>query len=494
VEHEKKVATLCSMSTRAIATSTLWQLGSQVAMAAMSILTVKFVAMGLSKELAGNYNSAYGYLQLFGILADFGLYAVAVREVSKAKNREEVLGTLIVIRLIVLVASLLLALLLVWFLPMWRGTPLPLGVTIASLVPFFTLLAGIVRTVFQVNYKMHYVFIAEVTQRIITVSLISLFIIVGIRGSTDLHVYHLFLFIGGIGAFVLFFISLFCGNRLMKIRPHFQYALLKKLLRAAAPYGIAFLCMALYRQFDVTMIALLRPDYELQNAYYGFVVRMTDMGFLIPTFLLNSMLPILSERDGKGEDTRSLLGKTFLTLLLFGFIAALFSALWSRPLVQLLTTDSYLSTAHRPGSDTALRLMSIPLLLNSVVLYSFYVLLTKHLWRQLVCTLLIGAVLSLGLNMALIPLYGFVGAATTSILTHIVLSVLLLPQALRAMPIRIHYKQIQALLLFVAILTAGLWLFSPLLTGEITTLIGLVSMSILMGCAVLGTRLHKVLM
>src|SRR3989338_3858323 len=142
------------MSPRTIATSPLWQLASQVTMAALSILTVKFVAMGLSKELAGNYNSAYGYLQLFGILADFGLYAVAVREVSKATQREEVLGALIVIRFCILFISLLLALSVIWLLPMWRGTPLPLGVTIAALVPFFTLLAGIVRTVFQVHYKM----------------------------------------------------------------------------------------------------------------------------------------------------------------------------------------------------------------------------------------------------------------------------------------------------------------------------------------------------
>ncbi len=59
-------------------------MGSQIVMAALSILTTKFVAIGLSQELAGHYNTAYGYLQLFGILADFGLYAVAVREVSQA--------------------------------------------------------------------------------------------------------------------------------------------------------------------------------------------------------------------------------------------------------------------------------------------------------------------------------------------------------------------------------------------------------------------------
>ena len=197
------------MSSKQIATSTLWQMGSQIVMAALSILTVKFVAIGLTQELAGNYNSAYGYLQLFGILADFGLYAVAVREVSKATDKEKVLGALLVLRTIILLLSLGAAILFVWIMPQWKGTPLPMSVMIASLVPFFTLLAGIIRTVFQVNYKMHFVFIAEVTQRILTTGLIGTFIILGVRQSTDVFHLHMMLLFGGIGAGFLFLVSLF---------------------------------------------------------------------------------------------------------------------------------------------------------------------------------------------------------------------------------------------------------------------------------------------
>ena len=302
------------MSSKQIATSTLWQMGSQIVMAALSILTVKFVAIGLTQELAGNYNSAYGYLQLFGILADFGLYAVAVREVSKATDKEKVLGALLVLRTIILLLSLGAAILFVWVMPQWKGTPLPMSVMIASLVPFFTLLAGIIRTVFQVNYKMHFVFIAEVTQRILTTGLIGTFIILGVRQSTDVFHLHMMLLFGGIGAGFLFLVSLFYGGRFMHIRPTFDIEIIKRLLKLAAPFGLAYLCLAFYRQFDITLIALLREDFELQNAYYGFVVRMADMGFILPTFLLNSTLPILSERDAKGEDTSALLGKTFMMM------------------------------------------------------------------------------------------------------------------------------------------------------------------------------------
>lgn len=466
------------MSSRQIASSTLWQLGSQITMAALSIFTVKFVAIGLSKELAGNYNSAYGFLQMFGILADFGLYAVAIREVSRAKeDREKILGALLVIRTAILLASLALALLVVWLLPQWKGTPLPLGVTIAAFVPFFTLLAGILRTVFQVTYKMHYVFIAEVTQRILTTSCIGYVVWRGVRASNDLSIYYLFLGIGGLGSFVLFIISLGAANRLLAIRPYFHKEMIQRLLLLAAPYGLAFFCMALYRQFDVTMIALLRPDFELQNAYYGFVVRMVDMGFLLPTFLLNSTLPLLNERDANQEDTSVLLGKTMLILLLLGSISALFSAFWSRPLVQLLTTEAYLSTPTSFGSDTALRWMSIPLFLNVFVLYGFYVLLTKHKWKQLVATLCVSAVFSVICNSILIPKYGFMGAVFTSSFVHVLLSITLLPQAIRIMKISLPFLHIVRWAVFSVLLGWALLLVQPNITNEVSTVLGLVGMT-----------------
>ena len=390
--------------------------------------------------------------------------------------------------------SLGAALLLVWGMPQWSGTPLPMSVLIASLVPFFTLLAGIIRTVFQVNYKMHYVFLAEVTQRIITTGLIGSFIVLGVRQSTDLQHLHMMLFFGGVGAFVLFVISLFYADRLMKIRLVVDWKLIVDLAKKAAPFGLAYLCLAFYRQFDITMIALLRPDFQLQNAYYGFVVRMADMAFLLPTFLLNSTLPVLSEHDSKGEDTRVLLGKTFTVVMLIGVIAFLFAALWSRPLIQLLTTEQYLSTATRAGSDTALRLVSIPFLLNGVILYSFYVLLNRHVWKRLTLSLFAAAVLSLTLNYVLIPDYGFVGAAYTSIVVHVMLAIILLPQAIKEMPMQLDKVLMRQWAIFGLGLGLGLGLFRPILVNELSTLIGLIAMTILMGTLGWTLKLHKSLL
>lgn len=460
------------MSTRQIATSTLWQFGSQLLMAVLSILAAKFVALALAKELAGYYNSAYGYLQIFAVIADFGLYAVAVREMSRHKEPGKIFGAVLVIRTVVLFLALGSAVLFVWILPQWRGTPFPISVSIAALVPFFTILAGTLRAIFQVQYKMHFVFIAEVLQRVLTTGCMAIIIFMGVRLSTDVRMEELFLWIGAAGAILLFFLSLFPAHRLLPVRFTFDKTLIKYVLVLAAPYGVAYLGMAFYRQLDVVFISLLRPDFAIQNAYYGFAGRVEDMAFLVPTLLLNSTLPILSMRLTEKQDVRGLLGKTFLLLLILGSVFSLFSFLWSQQLTLLFTTPAYLSTADHAGSDTAFRLMALPMFLNGLVLYCFYVFLALHQWRRLIMSFGIGVVLSVILNLLLTPVYGFTGAATALIVVHIFLVFLLLPSALRALTPSLSAGAVVRWALFTVILGACLMISAPWITSASLTAAG----------------------
>lgn len=473
------------MSSREIATSTLWQIGSQITMAALSIVSVKLIAIGLSKELAGTYNSAYGFLQLFGILADFGLYAVAVRELSKTRRRTEVLGSLIAVRLLITTASLTLALAIAWSVPAWQNTPLPFAITVAVAVPFFTLLAGILRTVFQVNFKMHYVFIAEVLQRIVSTTALLVWVLGGIQESTNPTDMFWFLSAGGMGAALLFTLSCYFSYRLMPLSISFNVARMWSIFKKAAPYGIAFFCMALYRQLDTTLIALLHPNFEVENAYYGFVLRMVEMGYVIPTFLLNSTLPVLSERYESGQPVGQLLGKTMLILLTIGSVSFLFSLLWATPLVQLLTTESYLATPTQAGSDTALKLMSVPIFLNGLIVYGFYVLLTTNHWQKLIQTLLVGAFISIGLNIYLIPLYGFVGVGITSIIVHCIIAFGLLRSSNSVLAPLVPKRWLKQWGMFSVLLAIFLVTTMSFLTNELFTVIWL-----LIATVVLAVLLH----
>lgn len=478
---------------RQIAASAIWQLMSQIAMAALSILSVKFVALSLNMELAGYYNSSYGFLQVFGILADFGLYAVSVREMSRTDRKDEVLSALIFLRFIILTVSLGSAILIAWLIPRWHGTPLPLGITLAAFTPFFTLLAGTLRTVFQIHYRLHYVFIAEVSQRILTTGLLAVVIVMGFRGSDSVPLFLFCTLIGGIGALLLLVLSFIFARRYTGFPMHWNSRVMRTILQSALPFGTAYLLLAFSRQLDMTLIALLRPDFEIQNAHYGFVLRMGEMGFLIPTFLLNSILPIVSERRERGEDAGALLGKTFVMLLLLGTTAALFAALWSRPLIALLTTRDYLSTATHAGADTALRYASIPMFLYGFVLFSFYMALVHGEWKRLLAVLLAGAAVSICSNIILIPPMGFLGAATTAIVVQSLLVALLLPATLKHAQPQFPPTAFVRWVTFALLLAVTLWLSRPFLRNDIFTFLGLSAAGGALGILLWATGLLEVL-
>ncbi|MDD5103534.1 MAG: oligosaccharide flippase family protein, partial [Candidatus Peribacteraceae bacterium] len=227
--------------------------------------------------------------------------------------------------------------------------------------------------------------------------------------------------------------------------------------------------------------------------YYGFVLRMGEMGFLIPTFLLNSILPIVSERRERGEDAGPLLGKTFLLLLLLGTTAGLFAMLWPRPLIALLITREYLSTAGHPGADTALRLASIPMFLYGFILFSFYMALVHGEWKRLITTLIAGALLSVGSNLLLIPRLGFVGAAMTAIIVQSLLVSLLLPATLKYTQPLFPPTAFVRWFVFSLLLAVCLWLSLPFLASDVLTFIGLAGAGIVLGILLWITGLLQLL-
>jgi len=483
----------------------------------IGILSIKFVTTALSKSMVGNYQTVYSYLQIFGILADFGLYAIAIRELAKAKDKAKTFVSLFILRAFITVISLGSALLIIWILPIFRGTPLPIGVTIAALVPFFTLLAGMFRVVFQVSYKMQYVFISEIVGKILPVLMMAVIVFTGVKDSSNINHYMLFLGFGGFGSVSLFVLAFWFASRLPMLSEAKKSSLdsgllsvctglsgwfakfdkqeLGRLLRLSAPFGFAFLMTTIYRQSDVTLMAILRPnDYDIQNAYYGTVLRLADIGFLIPTFILNSALPMMSDLEGQKEKLNNFIHTLLYSLLSLGLIISLTSYFWARPIVRLITRESYLSTPVLAGSDTALELLSFSMLLSSIVTFCFYILLTRHSWKRLLAVMTAASVISVGLNIVLIPMFGFVGAAITSIIVHIVLSISLsaivfgLPRvsSLSSAPSRDPVSNVFARLIQFTKLVAFGVIYSfllvwtvPLLSGPVATvLVGGVMMGI----------------
>lgn len=72
-----------------IASNTIAQIISKILTALISIFLIGILTKTLPLELYGSYNKVFSYLGIFAFLADLGLYTIAIREISKGKEKAE---------------------------------------------------------------------------------------------------------------------------------------------------------------------------------------------------------------------------------------------------------------------------------------------------------------------------------------------------------------------------------------------------------------------
>src|SRR3989338_10814658 len=140
---------------RKILQNTLVQFGGKMVTAVLSIFVLKMISGYLGTAGHGDYTTVYQYLAFFGIAADFGIFTITVKEMSKdAKKIPEILGNVMGMRTALAIVTMGLAAAVVFLIPSYSDTVIPAGVLIATLATFFTLLNGTVSSVLQVQLKM----------------------------------------------------------------------------------------------------------------------------------------------------------------------------------------------------------------------------------------------------------------------------------------------------------------------------------------------------
>ena len=101
---------MTSSARRRVASNTAVQLAGKGAVLALGVVSIAVLTRYLGPEDYGKYTLALMYMQLFGVLADVGLFTTVVREISKDPERtEELVGNTIALRLVLSIAVIALA-------------------------------------------------------------------------------------------------------------------------------------------------------------------------------------------------------------------------------------------------------------------------------------------------------------------------------------------------------------------------------------------------
>lgn len=420
-----------------ILSNTAIQIFGKVLTAALSIVIIKYIT-GLEnvpglEGLPAEYKLIYTYLSFFGILADFGLFTIAVREMSKTNSLEqqrEIMGNIFGMRFFTIMIAMALASLFVFLIP-HENYPwtVKVGVALAAITTVLTMLASTVSSILQVHLKMTQPTLALITGKIIMAGYIIYVVIY--FSEISYAFYHLIL-AGIVGSLVTFIMTFRYTKGLFPFQFHYHFPYWKKIFIEAFPYGLAIVLSTMYFKIDVLLISFFRDQQEI--AIYGYPSSIIELLAIFPVYFMNSVLPSLSkafQENKKRAEVLASVSLNFLALITFPMVIG--GLLLSRELMAFVMHEKFL-TGNVPGyygADVAFQLLLLPAVFAFLnTLFNFLIIASGHQGKLLKING-IGVAFNIIANLIFIPSYGFLAAGIVTIFSEILIIVLTIRESRR---------------------------------------------------------------
>jgi O-antigen/teichoic acid export membrane protein len=387
-----------------LATNTIVQIGGSFVASAVGLLTFVAVTRGLGGTDFGVLTTALVYLTIPVVLADVGLATVVVRDISARPERTaSAMQAALPLRVLVSALAVGVAVALGYAIPFSSQTHDLIA--IGALGSFLTLMIQGLSPVLQAQLKMHWAALTTIVGRLATFGL-TLAVLAAGGGLGGVMVAS----VAGIGA--TFALQLVVVARIVSLRPTFDFAYWRVLLKGSIAIGLALAVAQIYFRVDVLLLAAFRDPAEV--GLYGAAVKLLELSELVAAAIGISVFPLLA-RFVQVDRPRAatLYQRTFDLLIAAAVPLVVLMTLAATSVIVLISGEEY-----REAGD-ALRLLAPYVLLSFV---------TGLSWRALIAYgedwalfRLAAGILTLNvvLNLIVIPVYGFRGAAATTIVSEL---------------------------------------------------------------------------
>jgi O-antigen/teichoic acid export membrane protein len=360
----------------------------------------------LGDERFGRFATMVVYVTLVGVVADLGLQTVFIRDVARDRGEfRRYLSNLVATRFILSVAALIV---LAAALRLFSPALFPF--TLAGFVLLLTTsYSSLLRAVFYIRGRLVYEAVAIVIEALLLLVLTLVAISRGATWDVFLWVYSAsYLFT------CVFAIAVIRWRWHERIDARLDPAFVRRLLSAGLPLALGFTITTIYAQLDVVLLQLFK-GFQMVG-WYAAANRFVDAVAWIPQTAMGAVFPALSLVAA--TETRRLAfayEKSFKMLATIGVPLAVGIGLTADSLVHLAVAHGF------DQSIPALRILapSIALLfVNNAFIYTLTATNRQLDFTRLsLATLLVNVVF----NLALIPPYGYLGAAAASTVTEVAL-------------------------------------------------------------------------
>lgn len=411
-----------------ITANTTAQLIGKAFSAATTVITTAIIARKFGGEQFGDFFLMTGFATYFYLLTDFGINAVATREISKdggaaldGSKVSKFFNNLLTLRLL---ESLILVLILSAVLPFipFRLKEVSLirwGIIIGLFTIFSQAVYNSATVVFQSSLSYHKLVVASVVGNLAFLALVFWLVFTGRDVLSLVAANTLGTFIvSGVAAYMVY-------RNLGRIGLEFDFGLWRRLAAAAFPLGIGIFLTVVVAKADQFLLSILKlsPSLGLTNdlalGNYGIAYKIFENILVFPTFFVNAAFPLLvRNRETDAAEHKKLFWSSFYFMLIFSILVTAAGYALAPWVINVIGGSSF---SLAPQALRVL-LLSLPLFFTSSLF--LFQMIAQNQQKIVPFIYLAAAVFNVVLNLIFIPDYGFMASAWITGATELLILIL----------------------------------------------------------------------
>lgn len=403
-----------------IASNTIYQIIGKFISMSITMVAVMIVTRAYGREGYGSFSLMQTFPALFFVIVDFGINAIAARELSKDWSKaNKYLGNIILIRALF---SLIIVLLINFSLSFFPySLALKSGIRLGLFLLITQSLFTTANIFFQVKLKYDYSTISYTVGYIVILALVltlSYF-------KVDIKWVNFSYVVGGTVTFIMCMLFI----KKLGLKPDFSLDkdLWKYLITSALPLGIMFLFSQVSFKQDSLMVSAMKlpESYGLNNtesvAVYALAYKIFEVFLVIPTFFMNSAYPVLVRHMVEGkEKLKDTFSKVIKFLLFSGVFIGILGIVFSPVAIKVLGGEGF------SQSVMALKILCAGLVVFYMSQPISWLIVTLGYQSRLPFIYFLSAVFNVVTNIIFIPKYSFYASAVITILTELIILILLI--------------------------------------------------------------------
>ncbi len=401
--EQAKARTGATLAPRAISWDIAVQLTGRFANLALGIVVTVLLVRTLGPGGFGVWSTLLAISSLLGVVGNMGFEQVALRcAVAEPEREPQWLGALLIIRLLLSLVALALCVgAIVLIAP--NRTALIAGVVMT--LSLLTAAVSSLRVAFQLRVRNSYSIAVMSIQSVLWAAVVVWGYVTG-AGIVALAIG--FTVTTSFASLLLGALALrFTPVRFSEIRRHSA-----ELIRAGVPLAVGGALVIGYGQIDQVLIFKIAGSEEA--GLYGAAYRLFSQSSFVPVSISTTVFALLAASFVADRERFRVLLQISLELVLAAAIGALaLTAVYSSEIVHLLYGHEFnRAAAALPVLMGAFVLVSVGYLQDLLVIIS-------RQQKRFVVAAVLALVLNVCLNLALIPRYGFMAAAWTTVATEL---------------------------------------------------------------------------